>query len=421
MKKHTPSLHVPFGTMNRVLAGIAVLLMILPAASAQDFYRRSLATPEQPLDYKEPNYNMRLGPVDFNITAGITAQYTDNVELAPSGQEESDVILTPFVNLNSVWRITELNSLRFNIGVGYSYYMDHSDLTTSSLLLTPGSELSLRFYTGDFRITVSDSFSYQENPYDFAPLSNTATFKRWENQAGIQVDWDLNAVILTAGYTHYNLWAMDDEEFSDQTRAVETVYLRPTVQLSPAVSTGVNAAVSWVNFDEDTQGDITNTLVGPFVEAQLTSSTRARLEVGWQGAEYDAGTLTPSGDYSSWYARAEIANQLTEAFSHRLSFYRGAEVGFGTSYYELLTVEYGVSWMVMKNVTLSPYAFYEDYQESGLDGEEGYRIGLGINVGFQLTQRISLVAGYSFLKNNSNESDSDYTQNNFTLTLAYTF
>ena len=52
-------------------------------------------------------------------------------------------------------------------------------------------------------------------------------FRRFENLAGIQADWDVNPYIhLTGGYDHFNIWTLDDT-FSEADHSIDTVYVRP--------------------------------------------------------------------------------------------------------------------------------------------------------------------------------------------------
>ena len=50
-------------------------------------------------------------------------------------EPQSDIILRPQVNLNALWPITQLNTLRLDLGIGYSFYLDHSENNTSGVLL----------------------------------------------------------------------------------------------------------------------------------------------------------------------------------------------------------------------------------------------------------------------------------------------
>ena len=373
-----------------------------------------------PTAEEEERYNWAFGPLRFNVAAGIGLEYNDNVNLAPSGQEESSFILRPSLTLDSVWRLSEMNTLRFSLGISYAKYFNQSQY--SSLLISPQSILALSIMVGDVRITVRDRFSYQEDPYDLVVLSNVARYRRFENQAGIQFDWAINPdLMLTAGYDHYNLWSFE-EEFDSLTRAVDTLYMRPAFRINPSIRVGLNTSVSRVRFQEDIQNNGTSLFVGPFLEAAITDSTRLYLELGWQLFDFDRSGLIPDTDNASTpYVRAEIFNQLSEYYSHRLGYTRTAEVGYNTNFYELNHVEYTGSWEATPRLIAFPTLFYEHYKTSGSFPEKANRYGAGLGLRYILTPSVTLGLDYRFIKQDSNIVDSDYRQNLIMLSLFYNF
>ena len=72
--------------------------------------------------------------------------------------------MRPQVNINALWPITQLNTLKLDIGLGYAFYLDHSDYNTNGVLLSPGSQLSFDIFVGDFRINFHDRFSLEQDP-----------------------------------------------------------------------------------------------------------------------------------------------------------------------------------------------------------------------------------------------------------------
>src|SRR5256714_1323929 len=163
----------------------AVLIPLLFAAGtrwAQDAIRPSLAgeaaaeARRQSLD-KIP-YNLQVGPIKFRFSATIGVEYNDNINLAEDGSAvflsptgpilitttpQDDIILRPQVNVNALWPITQLNTLRLDIGVGYAFYMDHSNYDTNGVLVSPGSQLAFDIFVGDFRINIHDRFSLEQD------------------------------------------------------------------------------------------------------------------------------------------------------------------------------------------------------------------------------------------------------------------
>lgn len=379
-----------------------------------------------PLPQEEERYNMALGAVRFNLAAGIGVEFNDNISLSPSGSEQEDIIIRPSIIMDATWRLSELNTLRFSLGLSYAKYLNNSQYDTDGVLVSPTSELAMSFYVGNVRITVRDKFSYQEDPYDLPVLNNTATYRRLENDAGLQVDWMINDLVtLTAGYSHYNLWTFDSE-FESLERSVDTFYLRPSVQVGPGIRLGVNGSVSLVNFKQDVQNDGTTYFVGPFIEAELTENTKVYLEAGWQQFNFDDnGTVQDNEDSSSFYVRAEILNRLSEAFSHRLGFTKSTEVGFGSNYYDLYHAEYAANWKITPDLIISPTAFYEYYETSDGDGafigETASRFGAAIGLRYILTPSLTLGLDYRFLLKDSDLDSASYKQNLVLLSIYYNF
>lgn len=383
-------------------------------------------TVQPPPSFEEDKYNMAVGPVRFNVAAGLGVEYNDNISLAPNGEEESDFIIRPSLTIDATWRLSEMNTLRFSLGASYAKYIDHSEFDSRSVLLSPSSAIAMTVLVGNVRITVRDRFSYQEDPYDLPVLSNTAVYRRFENEAGIQADWDVNQwFTLTGGYTHYNNWVFDDE-FESLERAVDTVYLRPAVKVSPAVSVGVNGSASWVRFAEDIQNDGTSYFIGPFIQAEVTQNTSVYLEAGYQLFDFDNnGSINDSENSESFYVRAELLNQLSETFGHRLSFTKTAEIGFGSNFYDLYHLEYAANWAFAKDLTFAPTAFWEHYETSDGDGafigEEADRYGVAAGLRYVFTPSVTLGLDYRFLLKDSNLDDASYQQNLVLLSLFYNF
>lgn len=379
-----------------------------------------------PLPEEEDRYNMALGPIHFNLAAGVGVEFNDNIALSPSGSEESDIIIRPSITMDATWRLSELNTLRFSLGVSYAKYLQNSEFDTRGVIVSPSSELALSFFVGNVRITVRDRFSYQEDPYDLPVLNNTAVYRRLENDAGLQFDWAMNDMVtFTAGYSHYNLWTFD-RDFESLERSTDTVYLRPSVQVGPGIRVGVNASASYVDFKEDIQNDGQTYFVGPFVEASITESTKVYLEAGWQQFNFDdSGTIQDSEDSSNFYVRGEIVNRLSEAFSHRLGLSKTTEVGFGSNFYDLWHVEYAANWKLTPDLIVTPTAFYEYYETSDGDGtfrgEEAQRFGAGLGLRYILTPSVTLGLDYRFLVKDSNLDSASYKQNLVLLSVYYNF
>src|SRR5437868_1340091 len=166
-----------------VLALLVPLLCAAGISRGQDAIRPSLAgeaaaeARRQSID-KIP-YNLQLGPIKFRFSATMGIEYNDNINLAEDGSAvffsptgpilvtttpQSDIILRPQLNMNALWPITQLNTLRLDLGVSYAFYLDHSNYNTNGVLVSPGSQIAFDIFVSDFRINIHDRFSLEQDP-----------------------------------------------------------------------------------------------------------------------------------------------------------------------------------------------------------------------------------------------------------------
>ncbi len=407
------------------IAILSLTVLLAGFAHGQYVFERTEVVPTQPLYNTftpEPDYNLRLGPMDFSVAAGVAAEWNDNVNLAPSNLAEDDIIISPFARIDGIWRLSDLNTLRLAVELGYNYYLNNSQYNTNGVTVAPTSALTFNFLVGDFKVTLSNSFSYLEEPYSIPTISNEAIYRRFTNQAGIQVDYSATEELtVTGGYTHFNLWGTD-EEFETLNNSTDTVYLRPAYAISPTIQVGLHGSGSLSRYADDERGDSRNYLLGAFVDMVITEYTRFNVEGGWQRFEADnqlaVGDSTSSNDF---YARARITNDLNEYYSHYLGVEHFTAPGFESNFYTSLRITYGFDWRITEYFSLRPQLFYENYDSSGVGSESGDRYGAEIGFGYRLTPSISVSASYRYLTKDSNLPFTDYEQNSVRLSLAYEF
>lgn len=388
-------------------------------------------------------YNFAIGDIRFGLAAGIGVEWNDNITLSDN-HRKSDIIIRPVLNLEGRWQMTELNMLRFTVGVSYAKYLEHSRYDTDGVLISPSSDIALIFFLGSVKFTLRDRVSYQEDAYDIAVVSNVAVYRRWENQAGIEADWQINeAFNIRVGYDHYNLWATDDE-FKLQDRSLDTFYVKPGWQVHPSIKVGVNASYSFINFDDSARSDGENILVGPYVEWQISENTNLYLEGGYQSLSFDGASnyndaainqldlddvdadavraiLQDSEDSDNYYAKFEINNRPSDVFRHRLSASRTSEIGFASNFYEIYNVEYNAEWKATERIELGPTIFYEHYTTSGSLGEKADRFGATLGIRYHFTNSLTLGLDYRYMWKDSNLAGFDYYQNLAFVSLYYKF
>jgi hypothetical protein len=440
--------------------GLALLLPLLCAAGisrAQDAIRPSLAgeaaaeARRQSID-KIP-YNLEVGPIKFRFSATMGIEYNDNVNLAQDGsavfpsptgpilittEPQSDIILRPQVNVNALWPITQLNTLRLDIGLGYAFYLDHSNYNTTGILLNPGSQLAFDIFVNDFRINIHDRFSLEQDPVAEVALSNVADYGRFQNTAGISVLWDLNQAVVTLGYDHYNFIATNsDFDYLDRNAEI----LSGTIGFTPTSTMTVGLEGSFVDtyYDQNVLNDSRTFTGGAFLETQITSYLKLRVAGGYQKIDFDSGGLVnDTHDLHDYYANALLSHRVNAVLTQNLSVGHETQLGVNSNYVKLNYVRHTTTWNIFYHTLFSTELFYEDADDSGGSGllfqpipgvpnvnpfvaEHIHRYGGALTLGYQLTPHVTLGLRYQYTQKDSDQPLRDYRQNRVALDGTYSF
>jgi hypothetical protein len=389
---------------------------------------------ETDLAQDEKNYNIRIGALDLAIAAGVAFEFNDNIALSEFNRQ-SDIIFRPQVDIEGAIRFSETSRLRIGVGLSYAKYFDKSQYDSDSLLISPTSAITWTAETGAFKFTVRERLSYQEDPFD-QPTLNVANYRRWENQAGIQVDWDASQYTkVSVGYDRYDIWA-HEAVYESIDHGINTIFLRPSWQSGPHFTFGLNASYSMIEYRKSSHSDGHSLLVGPFVRWKVNDLTDIYAEVGFQQTKFDGattftivnaltglatGTGLDTEDASGWYAKVEIMNRPTEFLRQKLSFSKTAELGYQSNFYDLYHVEYSLDWAVAEKTTIRPTFFYEYYSTSGPVSEDAHRFGAALGIYHIFTDNFTVGLDYRYLVKDSNRNGADYYQNLGMVSLYYKF
>ncbi|HWM25007.1 MAG TPA: hypothetical protein VNP98_09280 [Chthoniobacterales bacterium] len=451
------SLNSPAFSPGKIAFALALLLSAAPAGLAQDAVRPSLAG-EAAAEARRQSidnipYNLQLGPMKLRFSATLGFEYNDNVNLSEDGsvlipsifgpvlvvtEKQSDFIIRPQFNINALWPITQLNTFKIDLGIGYAFYMDHSEYNTNGLLLSPGSQLAFDIFVGDFRINFHDRFSLEQDPIAEASLSNVADYGRFQNTAGVSVLWDLNAAVATFGYDHYNFISTTDRfEYLDRSAEM----LNGSIAFTPnsAMSVGVESAFVWTTYDQNVLNDSESYSAGLFLETQVTSNVKLRVAGGYQNIDFDnTGLVNDAHDLDDYYANAMLSHRVNSVLTHSIAAGHETQLGVNSNYIQLNYVRHTANWNILYHTLLSTELFYEDAEDSGGLGpaivpgpgvpllnpfaaEDMTRYGGAITLGYQLTQHVTLGFRYQYIQKNSDLPLRDYSQNRVSLDGTYSF
>ncbi len=414
-----------FSSKRILLLYLTPLLFIAPISKAQDAVRPSLAG-EQAAEARNQSienipYNLLAGPIRFRLSSSLGIEYNDNINLAETN-EQDDVIIRPQVNVNAIWPITQLNTLKLNLGIGYAFYLDHSNADTNAVLISPDSALSFDVFVGDFRINFHDRFSLQQDPISQIALSNVVNYGRFENSAGVLVLWDLNQAIATLGYDHYT-YVSTTSRFDYLNRNAEEV--TGTIDFTVTSTTGVGVEAAFVDtyYDQHVLNDSRTYSVGGFLETQVTNYLKVRIAGGYQRIDFDqGGAILDAKDLNDFYANILISHRLNALITQSLAAGHETQLGLNSNFIRLNYIRHTVSWNIIRNTLLSTEFFYEDADDSGgIFSEHAHRYGGALTIGYQLTRHVTLGARYQYTQKDSDQPLRDYVQNRVSVDATYSF
>ncbi|HET9418231.1 MAG TPA: outer membrane beta-barrel protein [Chthoniobacterales bacterium] len=432
MSDHSPSC-VRARRSKKFFAG-TLLVGVLCAPSilrAQDAVRPSLAgeaaAEARRQDVDRIPYNLMMGPVRFRLSATVGVEYNDNINFAEKDTED-DVIVRPNIDIDAIWPLTQLNTLRLDLGLGYAFYLDHSENDTNGILIAPKSQIALDIFVGDFRINVHDRMQLQQDPIQQPALSNVTDYGRFENTVGVGALWDLNKALLTLGYDHYT-YVSTTSDFDYLNRNAEELSAAIQVLVSSTTGVGIEGNAVFTYYDQHVLNDSDTYSVGAFVESQLTNNLKVRAAGGYQRINFDRnavdffGVLAPDQkDLDDFYANILIGHRLNVVFSHSLSAGHESQLGINSNYITLNYVRYTTTWNLIRRTLLSTEFFFEDADESGGFIDEHFqRVGGAITLGYQLTPHVTLGLRYQGTSKDSDVALRDYTQNRVSLDGTYSF
>ena len=415
--------------VSRIFPALALSCVAGATVNAQDSIRPSAisslaADAQQEKVSKTHGDFMRFGPVNVDASAQIELEYNDNVGLSENNRR-SDFIFRPRLNVDSEWKVTELNTIRLGLSLSYAKYFDNSKLDTQALLLDPGTQLAYDIFIGEhLRLNIHDRISIVQNPIDEANLSNVDRFARLQNSAGVTAFIRYPDLDFVLGYDHFNYHTLSST-FSYLDRAEEQFFFSARRRVSDAFGAGIEASTALVKYSEHVNNDSTAWSVGAFADATLSQYSKLRISGGYQSMSFDAnGSNRDRSDFGGWYANISAAQRLSQYLSHTLTAGREARLGLSVNYADYVYARYAAIWRMNAVLTWTFDAFVEDAKESGgavVSAEHAFRWGAGASLAWSLGPRTTLGLRYQYVNKYSDLALRSYYQDAFTVSMSHQF
>ena len=373
-------------------------------------------------------YNLKVGPTAWSFSSGLILEYNDNTTYRENNAE-SDFVFTPRIAAHALWPLSDKNSLNFDVGLGYQFYSDHSEL--NRVLVDPGSELSFDLYAGDFWINFHDRFSLLDASQDptVANLNSSGNYSFLQNAAGLTATWDLNKVLVRSGYDHQNnipLRGLGAESSSDLLFGSVSYAVRRLTQVGIETSGGFShfsGVPSSSTNHLSTVTDATHRSIGPFYETQVSEYVHLRAGIGYVAYQSEAnGTNQP--DFDGYYAQLGMQHRVNEFINYSLTAGRNVTFGFSGGAIDLYSASLQANWNIVRATTLSTTFLYEHGTQLSAGSEQAEtftRYGANLALGRTLTRNLSAMLHYQFYRRESDLPNRGYTANIVGVSFAYKF
>lgn len=394
----------------------------MPAAKTygQEIIRMSLAGAQAAAAARTATnvnyYNIQVGPVSLRFQGEMGIELTDNANYS-SVAPDADIGLHPNLNFKAFWPVTEQNTLVVSTGVGYVEYLH--DQSLSHLNINSDSGLAFNVYSGDFLFNLHDRFSATD--YQVADPSVSASLIRLENTAGLAVTWDLNKLVLTAGYDHDTFHSLT-ESFQYSDNSSELLNCKAAFITSVTSRVGLEVGGGFTTYTEYVLDNSTHFSIGPFYQAQLTPSLGGQLAAGFATYQFDhSGSFTNVNDFTGYYASASLTHRLNDFFSETLTGGRQIQLGISANLVDDYFANYGLTWNFGQNYFSTFNVSFDHGSTSGGLVERYDRYGPGVRFGKRLSEKLVGSVSYSLLKKDSDVSSLSYTQNRILFDFTYDF
>lgn len=366
-------------------------------------------------------HNLRLGPTAWSFSAGLGAEFNDNIRYVAEDRQ-SDLILRPQFDARMLWPVSEQNSINLTLGAGYSAYVQHPEY--SRLYITPNTELSFDLYAGNFWVNIHDRISVIEDSYMDPTVVGNADYSRLENNAGITVVWDLNKVLARLGYDHATYSGLSSKDAGYPDGQAELIFLTTGYAVNRAMMVGAEFGGALVSYDLSgpnvlyTDGLQWN--AGLFLESKLSDYIQGRISAGY--TIFSPDTDFPGiSDESGPYAQLGYTHRLNKLVDYSLSASHRVTFTFYGGTIEMYTANLSANWRLIQNVTLNTGFTYEHGNYLYAYPEEFDRFGPSIQLARRLGEKLWASLGYRFYLRQSNLPWRDYSLNLVSLNFRYRF
>jgi hypothetical protein len=366
---------------------------------------------------------LKLGPVEFRMSASVSLEYNDNVNTAEnSADRKSDYLLRVSPGLTGSMRLGLAGGQQLSLSTSFTYSKSLSGNRETEGFGAPATvSLSLPLQVGEWTLLVSDTFSMRNDAVEELVAIQQAQVVTYNNTASLTARrplagrWDIAAAASRRDKISPDIPDLDETLYNFI--VTPGVTLPNNYHLGLALSYGLNDVPSTSPRDEGQFYGANVVLSG-----QFTPSMGGFISLGYALAMIDTASGTESVGGISSAVGLSYAHPLRPLTSHSISVFRSPGVtGVLTSpnVTEIYGVGYTISHQLNRYVTLSPTFRYNHLRAIGGNQERADFFTVDFNLSYRITRRLASFFNYRYAQRDSNLAGSSYEQNRMRVGFSY--
>lgn len=412
---------IPTFCRRKLLFALCLLVIAAPKQSiAQEWVRQRMVQPDSLSGTagSRAGAAAKIGAIEGSLSVFAELRFNDNVRLEPTTSSGTSLQLGGKFGLN--YPISETNELTLEASVAQEFFLDGVKGEDSYRTIEPGSTLGLDVIVGSAKFHPFITAQLQEDPITSPVLNSTNRYGRLNVDAGLQVDWDLNRVILQG-----SVIAGRQEEVSGGNGSLnawrQALAFRTVFPLSPGQAWGLTLGYSENDYDRTIQNDSDTFSYGAFVAKSFGRNRRVQATVGISQTDYDTrGSIQDFEDRDGLYGQIQFDHQLRRDVRYTLLLRHDAYDGFGTNFYQITSIGLTPQFNLFARGELITGVTYEWIDESGVNGESARRTGANVAFKMPLGRRFDGTIAWQYFSKQSDNAFREYTRNLWSIRLTYT-
>jgi hypothetical protein len=281
----------------------------------------------------------------------------------------------------------------------------------------------------------------QQNPTQAVELSGVSKLSLFQNNLGLLVTWDAGDFLVTGGASIFTVKALNSSTNNYLDRNALSPSFSAQYSVTKTLAAGINGSAQFNRYQNpaelvtttsngvvsySVQGQNNSDLfqVGPFVHNQITEFIGIDFDLGYLWGTFDKLPEVQQGGYpSTFYLDFSWNHTLNEYLKYAITAGRTEtpSVSNGVTFFTQWTFGFAPSWNVIEDLSLTTPVSALIGDQSGSNGQKIQNYTGSINLGYQIMEKLSSTASFTYLIKDSNQPNQSYSQWNATLGFTYDF